>query len=254
MKKDAETRQVKERSPRFPFISLEKALERASHFYWAEKRGTAPFAAAAKHWGYSAASSGGLQTFAALKSYGLLEGTHKNVRLSDLALRIILDKRPDSSEREVLKRQAALTPSIAAEINEKWPDGLPSEATLNHFLVLDRGFNEATASKVVKIVNENQIFTSISGNDVQSSNEEITERTDIMKDATNSSVARDAQIRNTGGGATKVKVERTSDRDGLDITLQFNGEPTEGTFEYLKDFIEFKLQQIRKIKVSPQKT
>ena len=48
---DVETdgRKGRERSPRFPFISLERALDRAATFYAAEKRGAAPFEAAAEH-------------------------------------------------------------------------------------------------------------------------------------------------------------------------------------------------------------
>lgn len=248
MENDAATRKVKDRSPRFPFISLEKALERAARFYAKEKRGSAPFAAAAEHWSYSPSSSGALQTFAALKSYGLLDGAHKSVRLSDLALRILLDKRDDSTEREQLKRQAALSPSIAADINNKWPDGLPSDATLNHYLVLELGFNESTASKVVNIIKQNHTLIASSTNDIQSHCKETNEVDDIMSETQNSSMSKGMAKTPIISDPSKLKIERTHDRDGLDITLQFNGEPTEGTYEYLKDFFEFKLAQMKKAK------
>lgn len=48
-----ESRKAKERSPNFPFITLESAIERAQQFYDKEKRSGAPFPVTAGHWGYS---------------------------------------------------------------------------------------------------------------------------------------------------------------------------------------------------------
>ena len=155
----------KERSPSFPFISLPVALERAKEFYAQEKRGSAPFEVAAKHWRYSPASSGALQTVAALKQYGLMQdegvGKQRKVRLTELALRILLDTREDSVERDQYKLLAAMSPTVVAEIYEKWSNELPSDATLNHFLVLDKQFGQGTAAKVVEIIKSNEEFTGI---------------------------------------------------------------------------------------------
>ena len=154
----------KDRSPNFPFIPLQLALERARQFYDGEKRGAAPLQSAAEHWGYSPTSSGALQTVSALKQYGLLAdeggGPVRKLKLTDAALRILLDQRPDSAEREEFKRQASRRPAIAQEVYEKWPDGLPSESTLRHFLLLERHFADANASRVCKIIQENEAFTS----------------------------------------------------------------------------------------------
>lgn len=175
MNDSAEARKTKDRSPAFPFITLEAALGRARRFYDEEKRGVAPMTRATLHWGYSPSSSGALQTIAALKNYGLMteeggSGQNRQIRLTDLALRILLDQRPNSTERLMFMRQAAKTPSIAAEVYSKWPDGLPSDSTLNHFLVLEKKFNESTAFKVVKIIKENHALTEMSSIDIQSDN------------------------------------------------------------------------------------
>ena len=171
------SRKAKERSPNFPFISLEQALERAQQFYDQEKRGSAPLLVAAKHWEYSPSSSGSQQTVAALKSYGLMEdegsGSNRKVRLTDLAIRILLDKRPDATERDQYKRQAALLPPIAVEVYDKWPNELPSAATLNHFLVLERGFNQTTALKVVNIIQQNEQSTKQPVSDILSKTSKI---------------------------------------------------------------------------------
>jgi hypothetical protein len=172
-----EARKSKDRSPNFPFITLSAALTRAQEFYSAEKRGTAPYTVAATHWNYSPTSSGGMQTMAALKSYGIMSdegaGAQRMVRLSDLGLRILLDSRPDSAERAKHLRAAALNPSVAAQVHKKWPDSLPSDANLNHYLIFDLKFNDATASKVVKILKANEQLTRLNTSEVSLSDKDI---------------------------------------------------------------------------------
>src|SRR5438552_17689881 len=90
----------RQRSPSYPGIGLEVALERARSLYREEGRNAAPNEAILHHWGYGPKSGPGLVTLAALKRFGLLtgEGSGKS-RLSNFALRIILDEREDSPER-----------------------------------------------------------------------------------------------------------------------------------------------------------
>jgi hypothetical protein len=129
------------RSPSFPFIGLREALDRARTFYEAEQRNAARPETAAAHWGYSAKSSGGKQTMAALRAFGLLEGDSL-VKLSGRALRILLDEREGSEERLRLVKQAALMPPVHARLWERYGAELPSSQTLRLSLILDEGFNE----------------------------------------------------------------------------------------------------------------
>jgi hypothetical protein len=131
----------KVRSPSFPFIGLREALDRARAFYEAEQRNAARPETAAAHWGYSPKSSGGKQTIAALRAFGLLDGDAL-VKLSGRALRIVLDERGGSEERERLLQQAALMPPIHARLWERYGAELPSAQTLRLWLILDEGFNE----------------------------------------------------------------------------------------------------------------
>jgi len=137
---EAESRK-KVRSPSFPFVGLREALDRARAFYEAEQRNAARPETAAAHWGYSPKSSGGKQTIAALRSFGLLEGDAL-VKLSGRALRILLDEREGSEERSRLVQQAALMPPIHARLWERYGAELPSPQTLRLSLILDEGFNE----------------------------------------------------------------------------------------------------------------
>jgi hypothetical protein len=146
--KDGLEPRKKVRSPSFPFVGLREALDRARAFYEAEQRNSARIETAASHWGYSPKSSGGKQTIAALRSFGLLDGDSL-VKLSGRALRILLDERldergGDSEERRRLVQQAALLPPIHARLWERYGAELPSPQTLKLSLILDEGFNESS--------------------------------------------------------------------------------------------------------------
>src|SRR6266478_6774650 len=111
------------RSPAYPFVNLETAIVRAQEFFNKEQRNAANWNVAVKHWGFVEGSSNGASTIAALTSFGLLQdegiGEKRKVRLTQDALRIILDKRPDSKERADLIKQAALAPKIHQQLWEK---------------------------------------------------------------------------------------------------------------------------------------
>jgi hypothetical protein len=141
--KDGLETRKKVRSPSFPFVGLREALDRARAFYEAEQRNSARIETAAAHWGYSPKSSGGKQTIAALRSFGLLDGDSL-VKLSGRALRILLDERGDSEERRRLVQQAALLPPIHGRLWERYGAELPSPQTLKLSLILDEGFNESS--------------------------------------------------------------------------------------------------------------
>lgn len=127
------------RSPSFPFISLRVALDRARALYEAEKRSAVRPETAVAHWGYSEKSSGGKQTLAALRQFGLIEGEGL-VRLTDRAVRLLLGE--DSPEREQLLKQTALLPSLHGRLWEKYGPQLPDNSSLRLSLVMEEGFND----------------------------------------------------------------------------------------------------------------
>jgi hypothetical protein len=90
----------------------------------------------------SPTSSNPIQTVGALKQYNLLEdegsGPTRKVRLTKDALRIVLDKSPNSQERNEAVRRCFLSAKIYKEIWEKWGGDLPSEQTMINHLVLER--------------------------------------------------------------------------------------------------------------------
>lgn len=142
------TEQKKVRSPSFPFIGLREALERARRLYEAERRNAARPEVAVTHWGYSPKSSGGKQTIAALRAFGLLEADGA-VRLTELAVRLLLEDAGSEAWRELV-RQAALSPPVYATLWERYGADLPSDRSLRAWLVMELGFNENAVGDLLR--------------------------------------------------------------------------------------------------------
>lgn len=250
----AVAKKSKDRSPNFPFINLERSIERARLFYVEEKRGSAPLARAAMHWGYRETSSSTLQTVSALKSYGLLAenagGGGRLLQLTDLALRILLDQRPDSQVRLGFIQEAAKRPAVAAEVYERWPEGLPSDSTLSHFLVLERRFNEATAPSVVRILKENQQLAQMSAVELQSPVMETAEAT--ISEVTSRDAPQQPRLVPSPPSvavahpAKSEHVEQLASLDGdTTVTLKFSGKPDAAFYEWIAFYASKKADKMK---------
>lgn len=153
------------RSPAYPYIALPNALEKAAVLWRVEGRHAAAVNVAMQHWGYKEDSSTGYSCVAALKKFGLVDhegmGDTRQVKLSDLALTILLDKDPDSDERRDALRTAALGPRIHAELWERYGTELPSDQSLKRYLVLERGFNEAAVDELLEEYKQTMTFAGL---------------------------------------------------------------------------------------------
>jgi hypothetical protein len=141
------------RSPAYPYIPVNKAIEQARALHTKEGDYAVPLSSAVAAWGYSTKSSGGRQTLATLKYYGLIDvtgdGDARKVKVSDIARRIILDQREDDTEKRMLIRAVALSPSAHKTLYEQYPNGLASDASVEHFLIFERGFNADAAKELL---------------------------------------------------------------------------------------------------------
>lgn len=141
------------RSPSYPAIDLEQALDKARVLYLKEGKGSIPVSVAATDWGYKPTSSAGPLAVAALKKFGLLDdegnSAARKVTLTRSALNLLLA--PDQNSREYYNALAevALTPAIHRETWEKYGGQLPSDGNLRFGLVMERDFTEAGASQFI---------------------------------------------------------------------------------------------------------
>lgn len=136
------------RSPSYPSTTLQEAIDKARTVWDHVKRNAVSTDKLPGYWKYGPKSSGGRLTNAALKQFGLLEyvGSKKSgeVKLTELALKIILDSREPSPERDAAVKEAALKPAIYRELWTHWEGQLPSDDTIRTYLTLNKGFNEAS--------------------------------------------------------------------------------------------------------------
>jgi hypothetical protein len=138
---DLTVKKSKHRSPNYPAIGLEKALERAQAIKEQAGKHPMPVGVAHKAWGYR--TGAGDQQVAALKSYGLIEvlgaKDKRQLQLTDAAWRI-LGNAPDRAE---LLKSAALNPDIHKQVWEKYGGELPADSIIREYLIWERKFNDA---------------------------------------------------------------------------------------------------------------
>jgi hypothetical protein len=155
----------KMRSPNFPVLSLEKSIELSRVLY--EKYGLSAVAyeVAVKGLNYSPKSSSGLQLVGALSAFCLIEvtgsGAEKRIKLSDIAYRIIEDKRIISPERDEAIKEAALSPTIFRKIKEDFPDRLPPTDSLSHELKFKYSFNPNTVLAFISVFSKTMEFAKV---------------------------------------------------------------------------------------------
>lgn len=155
-----------EAGQRFPFINLEKAIDRAKQLYDADHRGNEMAVPTAfTVWGYSEKSSGGFQTIAALKSYGLLvdadSGGSRKIKLSPEALRYFRDEREE--ERVKLVARFATQPPLLRALWNVWGAHPPADTVARSHLKVERGLNEQSARALLNLYKDNLAFANLKG-------------------------------------------------------------------------------------------
>lgn len=152
------------RSPSYPAISLDRAVERAKQLYKFEKQFPTPVDSVVKHWGLTTLNGPAGLALAAMKKYGLLtdEGVKEDrrVKLTDLAVQIL--EHPSTEARREGIREAALNPSIHRETWAEFGADLPSDANLMWTLTKDRNFTETGAKEFVREYRETIAFAGLS--------------------------------------------------------------------------------------------
>ncbi len=167
---------------RFPFINLQKSLQRAKELVDADRNHkgiSVPMAFAA--WGYSEKSSGGFQTVAALMSYGILEDEGAN---SDRRVKFTSDgKRYFATEldedKDLLRKRFASHPPLLRHLIDEWGSRIPPDHIARTYLKTEIGLNEQSSRTVLGILKENlnyagSIKSSI-GNDAVATASEVAE-------------------------------------------------------------------------------
>src|SRR5688572_30742916 len=108
----------KQRSPNYPSIGLDGAVEAAKSLYRREGRTAVAQEVAVKAWGFTALSGSAKSRLAGVRQYGLVENDQQGrIRLSERGLTLAV---ADSSSPEYAQalKEAALEPDIFRELYE----------------------------------------------------------------------------------------------------------------------------------------
>lgn len=155
---------------RYPFIPLRKALDRARQLW--DKAGEHPVVTkdAFLVWGYNSKSSGGYQTVAALKYYGISQDIGANesrkLKFTEEGRRYFLDERPEKHQEA--HQYFALKPKSFAALWGQWRAKPPAENIARTILKLDFGYSESAANELLTIYADNLLFADFGGSDTVS--------------------------------------------------------------------------------------
>lgn len=141
---------AKHRSPAYPQADLRTVVELLGKLYPSATRHPLGVEIVAEGWGYKAVSSAAPYV-AAAKQFGLLRETREgNNRMLQMTERGIDSADPDADDlaRNSAYRNAATSPTIFADMWDRWGDELPPESEIRRYLTRDRDFNPKHVSRV----------------------------------------------------------------------------------------------------------
>jgi hypothetical protein len=259
---------ARDRSPSFPFISLEDAIGRATSFEVAHRRYSARISVAAETWKISAKSSTMLQTVAALKAYGLMKdsgaGSERKIELTDLAQRILKDARPGN--RATALKEAALKPRLIAEHWLVWGAERPPDATCRSDLHLDEGFTEEAAVRFLRVYDATISYAALTAADKPPEQEAQQDNTPAARGEHSRSTGGSPNVRiqppagsiGVSGGTPKMLAERTVFSQEIEgqhsLKLLVTGPVDEALLDALGDFVNFQRNRLKRISKSESST
>jgi len=154
----------KDRSPSYPFISLQVAVDRLIALDAMFGRHPAPASKVGLAWKMKPGSSQAAQTLAALKSFGFVDYTGASEDRAAVISedgRTFLRAQQDSVKREVLMR-AALKPKAIEKYWHLWGADRPPSAVCLDALVLKGGFTQSAADTFLRVYDATIAYAGLS--------------------------------------------------------------------------------------------
>ena len=156
-------RPQKDRSPSFPFIPLQTAIERLTAYEQTFGRHDTPANKVGRAWKMKDGSSQAFQTLAALKSFGFVDyrgsGPSRATFLTDDARRY-LRAHQDSIRRQVVTH-AALKPKIIERFWREWGPDRPIDDVCIDTLHFQHGFTQSAAETFLRVYDATIAFAGL---------------------------------------------------------------------------------------------
>lgn len=145
------------RSPNYPSISLPAALNRVRKIHAVEGCNEIDRTSFVEILGYSGITGPSAKLLSTLGKYGLITKTGAGeIKISELAMDVLFAE-PDEKAKAIVR--AANSPTLFAELNEKWPERQPSDENLRSYLAR-KGFSVKVLSQVISAYQETMSLVS----------------------------------------------------------------------------------------------
>jgi hypothetical protein len=152
------------RSPGYPMISLQEAIEKAKALWGKDKNNNIPLQAAYQHLGYQSMGGYAARIMAALKKFELISEDKGSIKLTNEAIDIILHEPSDEHHVNTI-RKLALRPIIYERIFNDFDGRVPSDATLKIKLIRDYGFNAGSVDDFISTFKQTMEYANLIEND-----------------------------------------------------------------------------------------
>lgn len=178
MNEDAPSK-ARMRSPAYPVISLEKAVEACRKIWDSQRKSDAHVDSVLKALGLGKHGLS-MRIIAALAHFGLTTESgskdDRRIKLSERAQDILHLGNDDPRRKEALKA-AALSPAIHSALWERYGHILPDDSAMRPFLVRDKGFNDSSVADVIDNYRTSFEFAKLDIND-DTSEDELSKKTE----------------------------------------------------------------------------
>jgi len=226
----------RDRSPAYPIIPLNQALERLAQFEAHFKRSAARPEKVGDAWNMKAKTHAD-RVAAALRYFGLLEyqgsGAARSVVVSDLG-RNYLRAQQDEIKRQIIVDAARRPKQIAISWN-LWGQDRPADAACLDDLVLKRGFSEAGARDFLKVYDSTIAFANPPADDKVLQNQVTPDEGEEVVDEPPESPATKNRIKVMEGERVAFTEESGP---GQYLKLIASGEFDDTMLEALEDFVK----------------
>lgn len=134
------------RSPNYPSMSLGDAVKKVAQVFEKEQQHPMDREVLMKGLGYAGVNGASLSAISAVQKYGLVDHIGEDYKVSDRALAVLHPHSQD--EKASALREAALLPSLFAELHEQFSGSIPSDDNLRSYLIR-RGFATGAITGVI---------------------------------------------------------------------------------------------------------
>ncbi len=238
------------RSPAYPMISLDEAIEKVNILWEKEKNNPFPKEAAMEDLGYDTYAGYSARVISAIKQFGLISEAQGNLVITEKGIDISLHS-PDDIDYISIVKEIALYPNIYRKLYNEYSGDLPSDATLKIKLIKDHGFNAGKIDKFIKGFRRTLTFSGLIRVEEDCEGNDDEEVRDVQKEEMVNKNARQAQQRQMPAGSVGPNKDSLDDleksfvlrlKNENQVTITFHKFPIEESdLKRIKSYIDLQM-------------